>query len=381
MLARAREDYQALFGHSWPVWVGGIVYGVVNIYLFLHFQPWSTLDGVLNWGDNLIGRFGIGNAEALSPFLRSGSIINIGVIGGALLGALLAGQFGIRIGPRRELAKGILGGILMGLGAVLVRGCNIGGFFSGTGSLGAHGLVMGIGLIIGAFLGVRYLIWEMNNVDIKPGRPTLWHNAKRQPAIGFIFFLIILGAAFIYSQQGYSERGIILLFGALLGVVSQRSRICFVRAFREPFLTGEASHTKAMLLALSISVVGIALAKYAIFEREYDFVRQTFWQGSLIGGTIFGVGMILSGGCGGGTLWRVGEGHIKLWLALIMYTLSATLFNHWLVVSGLIDRLGEEVFLPDVVGWTWTVPLLLVIFLLWYYVVQWNEESGQLTAL
>jgi len=72
MLARLREDYQLLFGRNWPVWLGGLLYGVINVLLFLHFQPWTTLDGVLNWGDNLFGRSGIGNAEALSPLLEEG---------------------------------------------------------------------------------------------------------------------------------------------------------------------------------------------------------------------------------------------------------------------------------------------------------------------
>ncbi|NIP23306.1 MAG: YeeE/YedE family protein, partial [Phycisphaerae bacterium] len=266
---------------------GGLAYGFINVLLFLHFQPWSTLDGVLNWGDNLFGRFGIGIDGALSPLLRSGSVINIGLIMGAFLAALLAGQFGIRVGPGRELIKGLGGGLLMGVGAVLVRGCNIGGFFSGTSSLGLHGVTMALGLAFGAFLGVRYLMWEMEHASATGANSKSWlHNARIQPYVGGVILIALLAGAISYARQGYNSLSVILLFGILLGVVSQRSRVCFVAAFRDPFLTGKGSHTKAMLLGLVVSMIGIALVKYVAFDNlddtvVYAFVRPTFWLGSL----------------------------------------------------------------------------------------------------
>ncbi len=383
MLARLRQDYQTVFGRNWPVWLGGIFYGVINVLLFLHFQPWTTLDGVLNWGDNLFGRFGIGNAEALSPLLRSGSIINMGLIAGAFLAALLSGQFGIRIGPVRELIKGAVGGLLMGVGAVLVRGCNIGGFFSGTSAFGLHGVSMAVGLGIGAFLGARYLVWELDHVPAGKNLGGNWlHNPKVQPYVGGVVFLGLIAAALYYLNLGYANRAVILLFGILLGVVSQRTRLCFVRAFREPFLTGESSHTRAMLIALLISIIGFAIVKNVIFEKVDAFVRPTFWVGSLTGGIIFGLGMVAAGGCGGGTMWRVGEGHAKLFLALIGYVTAAAFFNDYLQRTGLIQRLGSPAFLPDMVGgWGWAVLLLLGMLAVWYLIVRWNEETHRLAAI
>lgn len=385
---KLREDYSALFGRQWPVWIGGLLIGVLNVFLFLFYQPWTTLDGALNWGDWVLGGLGVISAEALSPLLRSGSVINFGLLFGALFSALLAGQFGIRIGPGRELAKGAIGGLLMGLGAVLVRGCNIGGFFSGTSALGLHGLTMAVGLTIGALLGVRYLVWEVDRAPSPgatargTGTSPLLANRRWQPYFGLAILVALLAGAAAYLRAGFSDRAIILLFGAMLGVVSQRSRICFVRAFREPFLTGETTHTRAMLLGLLVSIIGFALVKYTVFEKVDEFVRPSFWMGSLSGGIIFGVGMTLAGGCGGGTIWRVGEGHVKLWLALVGYVLSASLVNEWLQNTGLINRLGEAVFLPDVVGgWTWTIVLMVGLISLWYVLTNWNEISGRLAAI
>jgi uncharacterized membrane protein YedE/YeeE len=383
---KLREDYDALFGQQWPVWAGGLLVGVMNVFLFLFYQPWTTLDGVLNWGDWVLGRVGIVRTEALSPLLRSGSVINLGLLLGAMASALLAGEFGIRVGPRRELLKGLLGGILLGTGAALARGCNIGGFFSATSALAASGLAMGVGLAAGAFLGARYLLWEVERLaprmapvagssgPVAPGRGL-------QPYLGVAVLLGIILWAFLYSLLGYGDRAAILISGLLLGVISQRSRVCFVQAFREPFLTGDTRHTRAMLLGLLVSLMGFVLIKTTVFEKAEEFVRPTFWVGSLLGGLLFGVGMVLAGGCGGGTIWRAGEGHVKLWLALAGYVFSASLVRDWLVRTGWQERLGTAVFLPDRLGWGGALALLLGVLVLWYLLTAWNEATHKLAAL
>jgi uncharacterized membrane protein YedE/YeeE len=386
MLERLREDYRTLFGRQWPVWVGGLLIGVVNVFLFMFYQPWTTLDGALNWGDWSLYRLGVFASEADSPLLRSGSVINLGLLVGAMMAALLAGQFGVRVGPRAELAKGAIGGVLLGTGAVIARGCNVGGFFSATSAFGLNGLAMAVGLAAGAFVGARYLVWEAErggSVTTAPatsGDPAP-QRRNPQPLYGLAVFVVLLGAAIAYGLSGFADRAIILLFGVLLGVISQRSRVCFVQAFREPFLTGRTEHTRAMLLGLLVSVVGFALVKTVIFEKELEFVRPTFWAGSLIGGLIFGVGMVLAGGCGGGTIWRVGEGHVKLWLALVTYVFSASLVNELLQRTGLRDQLGEAVFLPDRVGWNWAVLILIGVIVLWYVLARWNEATRKLAAM
>ncbi len=388
---RLQADYRAVFMQQWPAMLGGLFIGVTNIFLFLYYQPWTTLDGALNWGDWVLHRFGIVRSEALSPLLRSGSVINFGLLFGALAAALLAGQFAVRIGPRRELAKGLIGGVLLGTGAALARGCNIGGFFSATSALSASGLAMAVGLLFGAYLATRYLLWESERapaglshaavVPITGGGRDTPATRPAQPYLGAVLLLALLLWAVAYERTGYADRGIILLFGVLLGVISQRSRVCFVQAFREPFLTGDTRHTRAMLLALLVSALGFLLIKAAIFEKANEFVRPTFWLGSVTGGLLFGVGMVLAGGCGGGTIWRAGEGHAKLWLALAGYVFSASLVRDLLARTGLQEKLGSAVFLPDVLGWGAAALLLIGVIVIWYLAAAWNESTRRLAAL
>src|SRR5213596_4066375 len=108
------------------------------------------------------------SSDLLAPWLYSGSLLNAGVLLGGLVAALLSSEFAVRVPPRGELVKGAFGGLLMGVGAVLAFGCNIGGFFSATSALSLAGLGMMLGLGAGAFLGLRYLIWETEH------RPEWW---------------------------------------------------------------------------------------------------------------------------------------------------------------------------------------------------------------
>lgn len=379
------EDYRVLFREPWPPWVGGLLIGVLNVFLLVFYQPWTTLDGALNWGDWVLSRLGLLKAEALSPLLRSGSVLNLGLLFGATASALLAREFGVRVGPGRELVKGFVGGLLLGAGAAVARGCNIGGFFSATSALSASGLAMAAGLAAGAFLGARYVVWEVARLPATPvvvagGSGLVGGRRSLQTGIGVALLLGLLAWAASYRRLGYSDRGLLLMFGVLLGIICQRSRVCFVHAFREPFLTGDTRHLRALLLGLVVSVLGFAVVKATIPEKAEEFVRPTFWLGSFAGGAVFGVGMVLAGGCGAGSIWRAGEGHVKLWMALAGYVLSASLVRDWLVRSQLQERLGTAVFLPEVLGWTGSLTLILGLVLIWYLVASWNEVTRRLTA-
>jgi uncharacterized protein len=396
-IEKLKADYGLLFSRTWPVWIGGLMIGVINVFMFSFETPWSTLDGVLNWGDWWQNTLNISPNNALPPLLRSGSVVNIGLLLGAFLSALLAKQFSIRVGPASELIKGLIGGILIGIGAVLARGCNIGAFFSGTSSMGMQGLSMALGLAIGAFIGARFLLWELmrdsgppknfmpaalTNIDLGKFVPGVLKKRELQPYFGAVMILGFIAATIAYIMAGYSNRGVILIFGAVLGIVSQRSRFCMVHAFREPFISGDASHTKALLLGLAASVIGFAIIKEGAFgEFDTTFVRSTFWQGSLLGGIIFGFGMVIAGGCGSGMMWRVGEGHVKLWLALVGYVVTATIGDDWLMSSGVINQLGQPVFLPDILGWAWALVAVLGIIVAWYLLAQWNEISHRFAAM
>ena len=379
-----------LFGEQWPAWTGGILFGFLSIALFAWEKPWSVADGVRNWGDWLLNGAGITDTFIIDPHLYSTSVLNLGILGGAFAAALLARQFHIRGAPPWELIKGVVGGCLMGVGASLSFGCNIGGFFSATSALSLAGPMMMLGLLAGAIVGLKLLVWEVSYLDLpdwlsRPGRIGSTGPSKTwrrlQPLAGVGVLVIGAALAFLYDGLDYTTRAGLVVFGLTIGIVMQRTRFCFVRAFREPFMTGHADATRAVAIAIVISTAGFTWLKWADFKDWETFVRDSFWLGSLLGGFIFGVGMSFAGGCASGALWRAGEGHVKLWVAVACFALSASYFRVWLTDSGRADRLGEAVFLPDYIGWEMALGAVIALMAIWYVFMTWNERRQKLLMM
>ena len=388
MGAALASGYAKIFGQQWPVWIGGVLFGAINVFLFAFDKPWSAADGVRNWGDWFFNSVGVAEREIITPVLYSTSVLNFGIIGGALAAALLARQFKVRMAPPWELLKGLVGGIFMGIGAALAFGCNIGGFFSASAALSMAGLVMMVGLLAGVVVGLKLLVWEVSYISLPawaerlpPAKKGAKDWGKAQPWWGLAVLVAALGFAFLYDSRDFPVRGGFLLFGVIIGLFMQRTRFCFVRAFREPFMTGDGSATKAAAIAVIIAAIGFTILKWTDLREWETQVSSGFWLGSLLGGFIFGIGMSMSGGCATGSLWRAGEGHVKLWVAVIAFALSGSLFRGWMVDSGIINRLGEAVFLPDIIGFKMALISVIVIMCLWYLLATWNEVKRKLVIV
>ena len=175
--------------------------------------------------------------------------------------------------------------------------------------------------------------------------------------------------------------GGLLLCGVAFGIIIQRARFCFVRCFRDPFMTGEGDMARAVAYSTAIGIIGFAALKWTGLRGEDVYVTQTFWFGSLVGGVVFGIGMLLSGGCGSGSVWRAGEGHVKLMVAVVFFALTNSLFKTLMNSSqGLKKLIGFRFYLPDYIGYTWAVILLLLIFAVYALAATWNEETDKFTV-
>ena len=385
-----RQQYTKIFDRAWAVIPSALVLAAINVFLFAFDRPWTASDGMRNWGDWLFQAIGIINqSDLLPPWLYSGSVLNMGVLLGGLTTALLSREFAIRPAPALELVKGALGGLLMGWGAMLSFGCNIGGFFSAVSALSLSGIAMMLGLGVGAFLGTRYLIWENSRLlpagqipfqspcEAPPQARPESTSFGLQPIFGMLLLLTLIGAGLLYRQLGFAPQAAFLFFGVAFGVAFQRSRFCLVRAFREPFLSGESEHTRAAALALTLSMIGFSILKATDLKDASEWVFPSFWRGSLMGGTLFGVGMVMAGGCGAGSIWRAGEGHVKLWVAVFCFAIGASMMRLMLVRTDLIRQLGSALFLPNLVGWGSAVWGVVALMTIWYLLSGWNEQRKQ----
>ena len=154
----------------WPLVAGAIGLAVVNIAtLAIGGRPWGVTGAFALWGAKLFAALGIDvatwaywAAPAQATALRSSvlmdvtSVMDFGIILGALLAAILAGKFAPAWGvSTRSLAAAIVGGLLLGYGARIAYGCNIGAYFSGIASGSLHGWLWLVAAFAGNIVGTR----------------------------------------------------------------------------------------------------------------------------------------------------------------------------------------------------------------------------------
>jgi len=433
---KIRGLYKLLCETEWNANITGVLVALLSILIMAWWRPWGAVGAIRNWGDWILYGIGIYSSAPKSALISSGSVIGIGFVGGAFLSACLGGQFAFRFPPYRELVKAVLAGILMGVGAAFAGGCNVGGMYNAIGNLAANGFSMWLGLVIGVILGLWLLYKEMEYIT--------WGSSGSWTIEIPRFLQALLGigaiAGLVYGARwyaGYDGDGNvdyiaslsgILLISAGLGYVMQRGRWCMVQGFREPHMTGDCTLAKSVALSIFILAIGGAVLKYGVPIKGGDpvlapinYVRGTFGWGGVLGGFIFGLGAMLAGGCGSGTLWRVGEGQIKLWLVVPFFGIANSLMVHWFkgmefeikgaalnnlftqASYGLIDydvdeireaiasggsidvtgleqagKLGKYIFLPDVMGYGYTLLLIGAVMAIWYIIVTWNEDANKL---
>nr|WP_120491630.1 YeeE/YedE thiosulfate transporter family protein [Corynebacterium lactis] len=112
-----------------------------------------------------------------------------------------------------------------------------------------------------------------------------------------------------------------LALGAVLGYVMQRGRFCVTGFLRDIFTQRSWRGFVALLIVISVHAVGLAaLTSGGIITPKYSELAPI---AVIVGGLVFGIGIVLAGGCASGTWYRSGEGLIGSWIALVFYGLSA----------------------------------------------------------
>ncbi|MCF8149377.1 MAG: YeeE/YedE family protein [Burkholderiaceae bacterium] len=401
-----KADYERIFVDEWSPFVGAMLLVFVIIGLMTSGLVWGVFGGVKFWGDwfnNLIGLGPLlGVPHELDSFtMHRMSLMNIMLVLGAFSAALLSRQFSPNRPPKLEYLWAAMGGSMLGIGAALAGGCTTGGFFNPVLHSSPAGWAMAAGLLAGAAIGLKLLLWTLEHVE--------W-GMQAPPALDIpdgirqkypLFGLAVIVAVLIWATQWYGSdddklvaRAVIVVAGFAIGFIMHRSRLCFARAFREPFMTAEGDMTKAVLLALAIGIPLAALLFQKKVIDPYLAIPATFWIGSLVGGLIFGIGMVFAGGCASGSLWRMGEGHLKLWVTMFFFSwmgstasavfksLGLTSIDETNVELFEMTRVGFQAYLPEMLGgWSWALLIGGGLLLLWYALVRYNESTEKFTVL
>lgn len=386
VMDKFKEGYAAVFDRNWPFWSGGVFLAILGVFCFAWGRPWGVAGGLRVTGDWIFYWLGIYGTQPKSAFFFSDpATLTWGLLFGAFGAALMSRQFAITMAPKLELIKGVIGGIFMGIGSAMAGGCNVGGFYTALAAGSVSGFAMMLGLLVGAVIGLKYLLWEIENITSKPPKMKKAKEGgidwkKVQPFLGAAFFLFLILWAWCMSYRAFTHTGVLLLLAVAIGFVIQRVRFCFVRAFRDPFMTGEAVGTRAVAMSVMISLLGFMIIKWTGLRPEMSYVYH-HWIGGLVGGGIFGVGMLLAGGCGSGSVWRAGEGQVKLIIAVLCFALSNSLFRKAVWTREVADAWGQPVYLPEVTTYFGAILITFAVMGIWWFIMAWNEETDSLNMV
>ncbi|WP_054210062.1 YeeE/YedE family protein [Bosea vaviloviae] len=161
-------SWRSLFREPWPLAWGAIGLALLNILtMALVGRPWGETAGFTLWGSKLAAVVGFdpaswpywqGNAGPLatSVFADATSVMDFAMIAGSAAAAGLSGRFAARSGGSgRAWLGAAVGGFLMGYGARLSDGCNIGAYFSALASGSLSGWVWIAAAFLGSALGLK----------------------------------------------------------------------------------------------------------------------------------------------------------------------------------------------------------------------------------
>lgn len=155
---------------SWPMVVGAVVIGVLAAgVLWVSGGIWGITSAFGLWGAKFLQLLGAhpetwaywqqpDQASSLSaPLLADkNTLTNLGIIIGAAFAATLGGVYTLKHRFRaRETTAALLGGILLGVGARLANGCNIGAYLGGISTGSVSGWIWAVVALAGTWVGIK----------------------------------------------------------------------------------------------------------------------------------------------------------------------------------------------------------------------------------
>lgn len=154
---------------AWPLWAGALLLAGLNaLTLLVSGGAWGVTFAFSMWGSKILDAVGVDvlswgfwqDPANLAKYqagvlAEKTSVMDLGIIVGALIASAAAGSWALHRKIPGKLALGaVIGGILMGYGARIAFGCNIGAYFGGIASFSLHGWLWAVMAIVGTLGGL-----------------------------------------------------------------------------------------------------------------------------------------------------------------------------------------------------------------------------------
>ncbi len=139
-----------------------------------------------------------------------------------------------------------------------------------------------------------------------------------------------------------------LLIGFLFGFIVHRTNFCTMGSLSDILSFGDYRRFRSWMLAIAVAMVGVYLmprAGVADFATSMYLVPNFGWLGNMVGGFLFGIGMVFGGGCVSKNLVRAGGGDLRSLVILIVIGLFA-----YMTIGGLLGPTRVALFSPSMVN-------------------------------
>jgi len=144
-------------------------------------------------------------------------------------------------------------------------------------------------------------------------------------------------------------------------------------------LTGSTSLARAVVIAVAVATVGFAGIQFSAYLAGKPIPGYINPVGihTVIGGFLFGIGMVIAGGCVSGTLMRVGEGFAMNMLALVFFVVGSVLgaynIGWWQKVS---IKSSPSIHLATALGWPLGLAVQFgLLFALYWFFLWWEYRK------
>ncbi|MBU3724103.1 MAG: YeeE/YedE family protein [Burkholderiaceae bacterium] len=171
--------------------------------------------------------------------------------------------------------------------------------------------------------------------------------------------------------------------GLVLGWVSRFSNFCTVGAISDWYASGDQSRFRMWMLAIAIAIIGtqaLILGDLIAVKDSFYTAPAIYWLSYILGGLLFGFGMVLASGCGARNLVRIGGGSLKamvvfLVMAVFAYMTMRGIFGVIRVASieKIAFSLGTRQDLPSLLGQPRAIVCSVVALVLFLYVFMGAE--------
>ncbi|SAK78218.1 putative inner membrane protein [Caballeronia temeraria] len=321
-MTNLKERY---FVRFWSPLSAVVAAGIMStLYFGITGTFWAVTGEFTRWGGHLLQFAGfhpenwayfkvIGLQGA--PWNRIDGMMVIGMFAGSLAAALWARNVKLRF-PRRKrrIAQALIGGAIAGFGARLAMGCNLAAFFTGIPQFSLHAWLFALSTVMGSYFGTRVALMRFLQADAKLVRVDKRRPAStavessRQFRIGMAVFVVAVGAG-VAALFGQPKLGMAGLFGIGFGLLIERAQICFTSAFRDMWITGRTAMARAIIIGMMVSAFGI------FSYVQLGVAPKIYWAGpnAILGGVLFGFGIVIAGGCETGWIYRSMEGQVHYW--------------------------------------------------------------------